>query len=92
MEESSYKKRLIDYFKKNLKKGYPIVTLRVALINQGYLRSTIDVAARQAVNEMAIEAPVLKEKPKIEHEIIVDDNPIVIKKSFWKKIVGFFRR
>lgn len=90
MDKSSYRIKLIDYFKKNLKKGYPVDTLRVALINQGYSRPTIDEAARQAINEMAAKAPVLKEKPKIEHKIIIDDNPIVVKKSFSKKIIDWF--
>ncbi len=92
MVDVSYKKRLMDYFKKNLKKGYPIDTLRVALINQGYLRPTVDEAAREAIKDMAAEAPILKEKPQIEHEMIIEDSPIVIKKSFWKKFISFFKR
>lgn len=90
--DNFYKKKLIEYFKKNLRKKYPVDTLRIALINQGYSRATVDEAAKQAINEIAIKAPVLKEKPRIEHKIIVDDNPIVVKKSFLKRIAGFFKR
>jgi len=87
--EGTYKKRIIEYLKKNLRKGYPIDTLKVALINQGYLRSMVEEAAKDAVKEMALEAPVLKEKPKIEHEIIAEDNsPVVVKKSWWKRLFG----
>lgn len=90
MVENTYKIRLVEYLKKNMRKGYPAVTLRVALINQGYLRTTVDDALKEAVKQMAAEAPIIKEKPEIEHEIITDE-PVVVKKSFWQKIIGFFK-
>ncbi len=86
--EGSYKRRIIDYLKRNTKKGYPVQTLRFALINQGYLRPLVDEAIEQAMKELAKEAPVLKESPKIEHEVVVDDTPVVVKKSFWKRLFG----
>ncbi len=88
--ENTYKKRLIEYIKKNLRKGYPVDTLRIALINQGYSRPTVDDAARDAIRAMAEEAPLIKEKPEIEHEVITEE-PIVEKKSFWQKIISFFK-
>ena len=96
MVDNTYKVKLVEYLKKNLRKGYPVDTLRIALINQGYLRTTIDDSLKEAINELAKEAPAMKEKPQIEHEIITEDNveetPLVEKKSFWKKITGFFKK
>jgi hypothetical protein len=86
--EGSYKRKIIDYIKKNSKKGYPLQTLKFALINQGYLRPMVEESLEQAVREMAREAPVLKESPKIEHEVVVDDTPVPVKKSWWKRLFG----
>ena len=86
--EGSYKKRIIDYIKKNSKKGYPPLTLKYALINQGYLRPMVEDAMEQAMKEMAREAPVLKEAPKIEHEVVVDETPVPVKKSWWRRLFG----
>jgi len=91
MVENTYKVKLVEYIKRNLKKNYPIETLRVALINQGYVRTTVDEAIKVAVNEMAREAPLIREKPEIEHEVITEE-PLIEKKSFWQKIVGFFKK
>ena len=91
MVENFYKKKLVEYIKKNLRKGYPIETLRVALINQGYVRPTVDEAMKIAVNEMAKDAPIIKEKPIIEHEVLTEQ-PLIEKKSFWQKVIGFFKR
>ena len=84
------KRNIIDYFKKNLKKGYTLAALRLALINQGYLNILVEKASKQAVDELSKEAPILKEKPVIKYEIIDEyDNPIKIKKSRLKKFLGF---
>jgi len=84
----NYKENLINYFKKNLSKGYTAETLKWALINQGYSRSIVEVALEKAQKELAEKAPVLKEKPKIKYEIIDENNrPIIIKKPWWKKIL-----
>jgi len=87
MVENTYKTRLVEYVKRNLKKGYPTDTLKIALINQGYMRPTVDEAVQEAIKQMASEAPVIKEKPEIEHEVISDE-PVVEKKSFWKRLFG----
>jgi len=87
--EGTYKRKIIDYLKKNTKKGYPIQTLKFALISQGYLRPMVEEAIEQAMREMAREAPVLKEKPQIEHEVVAEDDIIVpVKKSWWKRLLG----
>jgi len=87
MVENLYRRKLVEYIKKNLRKGYPIETLRVALVNQNYSRPIIEEAVTESMKEMASEAPALKEKPIIEHEVIVDE-PVIEKKSFWKKLFG----
>jgi hypothetical protein len=92
MAEGFYKRKLIDYIKKNLKKGYPVETLKVALVNQNYSRPIVEDALKEALIEMANEAPALKEKPKIEHQIIIDEKPISEEKSFWKKLLGLFKK
>jgi hypothetical protein len=93
MVENTYRMKLVEYLKRNLKKGYPVETLRIALINQGYSRQIIDEALKEALNRMAAEAPVINEKPEIEHEVIAEvETPVVAKKSAWKKFVEFFQR
>lgn len=89
MRRLDYKRKIVDYFKKNLSKGYTEDSLRWALINQGYSRTLVEMALEQANKELAEKAPVLKEKPVIKYEIIDEfDNPIIIKKPWWKRIFG----
>jgi len=93
MVQNTYRQKLTEYLKKNLKKGYPVETLRIALINQGYSRQIIDEALKEVLNKMAAEAPVIHEKPEIEHEVIVEEQAVSpVKKSLWKKLVEFFQR
>ena len=88
MNEINYKKKLVNYFKKNLAKGYTVDSLRWALINQGYSRTIIEQAIKQTHKELAEKAPILKEKPEIKYEIIDEDNkPVIIKKPFWKRLI-----
>lgn len=87
MVEDLYRKKLINYFKKNISKGYTPDTLKWALVNQGYSRIVVENALEDANKELAKTAPILKEKPKIIHQIIDEyDRPIEIKKSWWKQI------
>ena len=87
MRENDYRRQLVNYFKKNLSKGYAPDSLKFALINQGYSRTAVERALEQAHKELAEEAPKFKEKPKIKYEIFDEDNnPITIKKPWWKKI------
>jgi hypothetical protein len=77
---------IAGYFKKNLKKGYTKESLKWALINQGYSRIEVDKAIRQAEEELASEAPMLKSRPEIERKVEpVSEEP---KKGFWKKLFG----
>jgi hypothetical protein len=92
MVQNTYRQRLNDYLKKNLKKGYPVETLRIALINQGYSRQIIDDSIKEVLNQMAREAPIIDEKPEIQHEVIAEEPVVPAKKSAWKKLVEFFQR
>lgn len=84
-----YKRRLINYFKKNLTKGYTLDSLKFALMTQGYSRVIVESAILQANNELAEKAPVLNEKPVIKYEIIDEyDKPITIRKSWWRRFFG----
>ena len=89
MEGTGYRRNIVDYFKKNLKKGYTIESLRWALLNQGYTKTSVENAIEQTNKELAKSAPELKEKPVIKYEIIdEEDNPVLIKRPFWKKVLG----
>ncbi|MEM3091071.1 MAG: hypothetical protein QXX55_00195 [Candidatus Pacearchaeota archaeon] len=87
MREDSQRKKIIEYFQKNLKKGYTLESLKWALIGQGYSRTAVELAIQELNKELAKRAPILKEEPIIKHEIIDENNnPIKIKKSWWQKI------
>ena len=84
-------RNIVEYLKRNLKKGYTIDSLKWALINQGYQKYQITKAIDIVNKELAESAPKLKEKPVIKHEIIDEDNhaiEIVYKKPWWKKFFG----
>lgn len=85
-----YKRKLINYFKKNLKKGYTEESLKWALVNQGYSKIIVETTLKIATKELAQEAPVVREKPIIRHEVFdQNDNLIRIKrKPWWKKVFG----
>jgi len=88
MAEDLYRRKLINYFKKNISKGYAQETLKWALVNQGYSRIVVENALEDANKELAKSAPILKEKPQITHQIIDEyDNPVIIKKSWWKRLL-----
>ncbi len=89
MKSNEIKRELIEYFKKNFKKGYTADSLRWALIKQGYSRISVDIAIEIANQELSEKAPVLKEKPKITYQILDEhDRPIEIKKPWWKRLLG----
>ncbi len=91
MRDENYKKRLIEYFKKNLIKGYSADTLKWALIKQGNSRSVVEIASEEAQKEVTAEAAKVAE-PKVEYlqpediNMLEQEQP---KKSFWKRL---FRR
>ena len=87
-----YKKRIINYFKKNLSRGYTEESLKWALVNQGYSRTDISRAIEQVHKELAEKAPEIKEKPKIKYQIYDKDNkPIKVEVRRPFSIKNFFR-
>lgn len=86
------KEQLVEYFKKNLKKGYTPDTLKWALISQGYSRVVVEGALEDSQKEIAKEAPLFKEKPVIKYQLLDYENqPLEFKKSFWKRFLDFFK-
>lgn len=84
-----YLRTLVKYLKKNLTKGYTLDSLKWALVSQGYSRTEVERAIRLTNEELAKEAPKIKDKPVIEIErepILQEIEPET--KSFIK---GFFK-
>ena len=73
MPEKNYIQQLAEYIKKNLQKGYTIDSLKIALEAQDYSRSCIERAIRLANEQLAKQAPKMKEKPVIKYEIIKEN-------------------
>jgi len=76
---------LVEYIKKNLKKGYTRESMKWALINQGYSKMEVEKALEKAQREMMQSAPVLKVKPEIKYEPI-ESRPIEmpVQKKWWQ--------
>ncbi len=89
MDRVNYKRKLVNYFKKNLKKGYTEESLKWALIRQGYSKIMVENAIKELHKELSKDAPELKDKPVIRYEILDEhNNPVKIKKPWWKKFFG----
>ena len=84
--------RLVRYIRKNLKKGYTKDSLRVALSAQGYSRYEVERALKRVDLELAKSAPLLKDRPKIRHEVFDDEGgesfTLRPKKSLWRRWFG----
>ncbi len=91
-KNKTYMSELVDYIRKNLKKGYTKESLKWALVNQGYSVLEVQKAIKKADEQLANQAPILKTKPIIKYEIIepkrYTSSSIKTKKSFWKKLFG----
>ena len=81
---------LSEYIRKNIKKGYTKESLKWALLSQGYSRLEIDKALAKTDYDLAHEAPILRTRPEIKHEIVVEDDYMSISpdKPFWKRWLG----
>jgi len=89
MEREGQRKSIIEYLRRNIKKGYTIESLKWALIGQGYSRAFVEASIDELNKELARKAPILKEEPIIKYEIVDEKNePIIFKKSWWKSIFG----
>jgi len=92
MAQENYIQQLVNYLKRNLAKGYTIESLKWALINQGYSRSSVNKAIQLTNEQLALKAPKLKEKPIIKYEIVTDkeEKKKIKRKTFWEKIKELF--
>ena len=88
MRKTDYKNQLVDYFKKNLNKGYTSESLKFALMSQGYPRTAITEAWDQANKELSVTVPKFREKPKIEYQVLDEHNKPFKRRSFWKRLFG----
>ena len=83
---------IIDYIKKNLKKGYTKDSLRWALINQGYSKMEIEKAFRKLDQDLRQQAPKLESKPEIKYEILEPkefaQKSYSGRRPWWKRIFG----
>ena len=86
MSKTDYVKNLVDYIKKNLRKGYTKESLKWALVNQGHSRLEVEKALASVDQELAQEAPILQTRPEIKVEIVPEVKQE--KKSFWGKLFG----
>lgn len=90
MPEESYIQQLASYIKKNLAKGYTLESLKTALEQQDYSRTSIDRAIRLVNQQLAASAPPMVEKPVIRYQAVPVSEVIEIekpkKKSFLKKL------
>lgn len=85
LRDSDYINKVVDRVKQNLSKGYKPEALKWALIKQGYTKSEVDKAIKEAQSQLAAETPKI-EAPEPKVEVI---EPVVQeKKGFWKKIFG----
>lgn len=86
MNERTPNRQLIEYFKKNLAKGYTQDSLRFSLARQGYSRAVIDKAMEQANKEIAMTAPVIR---RAEPEVMITEEPVEQpKRSWFKRLFG----
>lgn len=87
--EENYLQNLANYIKKNVGKGYTEESLKWALVNQGYAKIEVEKAIKLANEQLAKEAPILKEKPVIRVETNTDEIKVE-DESFWQKIKSWF--
>lgn len=81
--ETLRRQKLVEYFRKNLEKGYDIDTLKWALIKQG--NSRVDVAyAIEQIRDEFTKRNLLKEKPVLEENYEEQTFFVPEKKPWWK--------
>ena len=89
MREAEYKKKIIEYLRRNMEKGYDPDSLKWALVKQGYSRTLIDASIKEVKREPIRDPLAVREKPVITHEIIGEnDQPVMENKPWWKRIFG----
>ena len=68
----TYKRKLVNYFKKNLNKGYTEDSLRFALMSQGYSRSIVEMALETANKEIAEKLYISENTVKVHLSAIME--------------------
>ena len=91
MRQEDYIRKIIDYLKGNMKKGYTLESLRWALINQGYSRVSVEKAIEEFNKDLAKQAPILKDKPVIKYEQMDENNNSHLPTSWWKRVFRFWQ-
>lgn len=87
MKDTDYRKRLYDYLRKNMAKGYDPESLKWALVSQGYSRNDIDKAINDIKGEIEASKRASEEKPIVKYEVFDANNQQVYpQKPWWKKI------
>tara|TARA_Y100000310_G_scaffold318612_1_gene372919 strand:+ start:491 stop:781 length:291 start_codon:yes stop_codon:yes gene_type:complete len=89
----SYIQQLASYIKRNLAKGYTLDSLKIALQQQEYSKASIDKAIEIVNEQLANQAPIMEEKPKIRYKVVDENNAkkeikLQKKKSFLEKLFG----
>ena len=84
-----YLQQLAEHIKKNLNKGYTPDSLKYSLLSQGYSRVTVENAIKLANEQLAMQAPLMKEKPQITYKVITPDSTYTYekKRGFLRKII-----
>jgi len=80
--------KIVEYLRKNMKKGYKLDGLYYALMKQGYSRTSINHAL-EIIKKQRVQEKREPEKPKITYESyenIGTKEPEKPKKSFFKKL------
>lgn len=87
-KKKDYMIEIVDYIKRNIKKGYTVESLKWALVSQGYSKLEVEKAIVKVNADLAAQAPVLETKPTITYETVPPVEQVQEKKSFWKKLFG----
>lgn len=82
-------KSLIEYFQRNLKKGYKVDSLKWALINQGHSRTEIDRAVKYVLDMQEAQKAKKAEEEKPEPPK-VETIPEEEEKSSWRRFKDWF--
>ena len=86
-KETQIVRKLADYIKKNLSKGYTIESLKWALVRQGYNRTEVMGALELATRELAAQAPKVEpQTPRVEPTVEPVQEPP--KKGFFSRLFG----
>jgi len=84
-KRNSYMDDVVEYIKRNLKKGYTKESLAQALLTQNYSKMEVKKAIQRVDEDLAKIAPKI-EKPIIKHEIIDFSKIEVEPESFFSKL------